>query len=85
MTISLFVNIKKIKIFIMTSSDILQNKDYFIHENIGIFDDTPDVSRTVAVVDGYIGEESTSIVNLFGAAGKPLFILNNYIFDKIQK
>ena len=55
-------------------------KDYFIKEDIGIFDDTPDVSKTVAIVDGYIGEESTSIVNLFGAAGKPLFILNNFIY-----
>ncbi|MBQ6695388.1 MAG: hypothetical protein IJN16_01660 [Lachnospiraceae bacterium] len=51
----------------------------FEQAKIGVFDTTPDVTSTVALVDGYIGEEPTSIVNLFGAAGKPLFILNSWI------
>ncbi|WP_349946619.1 hypothetical protein ABFV83_20580 [Lacrimispora sp. BS-2] len=54
-------------------------KEYFIDNKIGILDETPDISRAVAISDGYIGEESTSVVNLFGAAGKPIFILNNHI------
>lgn len=53
----------------------------FVDEQIGIFDTTPDIINTVAAVDGYIGETSSSVVNLFEAAGKPLFILNNYIME----
>ena len=33
----------------------------------------------MALADGYIGEDATSVVNLFMAAGKPVFILNNFI------
>lgn len=53
----------------------------FVDEKIGIFDTTPDIINTVAAVDGYIGEASSSVVNLFEAVGKPLFILNNYITE----
>lgn len=60
-------------------------KAYFEGENIGVFDNTPDIERTVAIVDGYIGEEGTSVVNLFGAAGKPLFILNNFIYNEKEE
>lgn len=56
-------------------------KAYFIENKIGVLDETSDISRAVAISDGYIGEESTSVINLFGAAGKPIFILNNYITD----
>ena len=54
----------------------------FESEQIGILDKTPDIALTIAMVDGYIGEEATSVVNLFGAVGKPLFILNNFIVDR---
>lgn len=63
----------------------MELKAYFVNENIGIFDTTPDIINTVAVTDGYIGETSSSVVNLFEAAGKPLFILNNYIFGAFSK
>ncbi|WMC93862.1 hypothetical protein [Kineothrix sp. MB12-C1] len=53
-------------------------EDFLSCEN-GILDATTDISRTVAIADAYIGEESTSVVNLFGAIGKPVFILNNHI------
>lgn len=56
-------------------------KEYFLENKIGVFDETPDISRTVAISDGYIGEEGSSVINLFGAAGKPIFILNNHIVD----
>lgn len=54
-------------------------QEQFIEENIGILDTTPDIVQAVAVADAYIGETASSVINLFQAAGKPLFILNNYI------
>lgn len=54
-------------------------KEYFLDNKIGVLDETPDISRTVGIADGYIGEEGSSVINLFGAAGKPIFILDNYI------
>ncbi|WP_312503636.1 hypothetical protein [Lacrimispora sp.] len=60
-------------------AEYISLKEYFIVHKIGLLDETPDISRAVAISDGYIGEESTSVVNLFGAAGKPIFILNNHI------
>ncbi len=56
-------------------------KEYFIKNKIGVLDETPDISRAVAISDAYIGEEGTSLIYLFGAAGKPIFILNNHITD----
>lgn len=44
-------------------------------ENI-IVDETADVSRAVAISCAYIGEDTSSIVHLFGAMGKPVFLLN---------
>ena len=57
----------------------------FIASEVGIIDNTPDVVNTVALVDGYIGEASSSVVNLFEAAGKPVFILNNYITERVSE
>ncbi|MDE6568246.1 MAG: hypothetical protein K2K70_11015 [Lachnospiraceae bacterium] len=54
-------------------------KQRFIEEDWGIFDDTPDIEKTIALCDVYIGDSATSVTSLFGVAGKPLFILNNYI------
>jgi len=56
-------------------------KEYFIENKIGVLDETSDISRAVAISDAYIGEEGTSVIYLFGAAGKPTFILNNHITD----
>lgn len=52
---------------------------YFVSDEVGILDTTPDVTDTIAIVDGYIGEASSSVAYLFEAAGKPIFILNNFI------
>jgi hypothetical protein len=60
-------------------------KKYFLENKIGILDETPDISRAVTISDGYIGEDGSSIINLFGAVGKPIFILNNYITDVFSK
>ncbi len=54
----------------------------FIEENIGIYDDTPDIEKTIALSDVYIGDDGTSVTSLFAVAGKPLFLLNNFILSK---
>lgn len=60
-------------------------KTLFIKENIGIYDETPDIEKTIALSDIYIGDSGTSITSLFGVAGKPLFILNNNIHTLPEK
>lgn len=50
--------------------------EYFLQSGIGVLDQTPDIEKTIAIVDGYIGDSATSVVNLVGAAGKPMFILD---------
>ncbi|MDE7322287.1 MAG: hypothetical protein K2N73_06060 [Lachnospiraceae bacterium] len=54
-------------------------KSEYIDSNIGILDETPDIECSIALSDAYIGDSGTSVTSLFGVAGKPLFILNNYI------
>lgn len=54
-------------------------KQFFIDKNLGIYDDTPDMDKTVALSNVYIGDAGSSIISLFGMAGKPIFILNNEI------
>lgn len=60
-------------------------KSYFVKNKIGVLDETPDISNTIAISDAYIGEEGSSVINLFGAVGKPIFILNNYITEYVEK
>ena len=54
-------------------------KEFFIRNELGIYDDTPDMTKTIALSDAYIGDDSTSVTSLFGMAGKPIFVLNNDI------
>jgi hypothetical protein len=54
----------------------------FILNNIGILDTTPDVTLSVVISDAYIGEESSSIVHLFGVIGKPIFVLDMELREK---
>lgn len=54
-------------------------KEYFFASGIGIYDDTPEIETTIALCDAYIGDGGSSVTALFGAAGKPMFILNNAI------
>ena len=60
-------------------------KKRFADENLGIYDDTPDITSTIALSDVYIGDSATSVTSLFGMAGKPLFILNNLIHSLPEK
>ena len=58
---------------------------YFEQQSTGILDRTPDITATVAVADAYIGEAASSVVHLFGAAGKPIFILDDFITEEFQE
>ncbi len=54
-------------------------KQYFLEKNLGIYDNTPDISDVIALCDAYIGDAETSVTSLFGIVGKPLFILDNHV------
>lgn len=54
-------------------------KEYFISNDLGIYDNTPEIADTIALCDAYIGDSGTSVTSLFGIVGKPMFILNNNI------
>lgn len=60
-------------------------KEYFIENDIGIYDDTPDIDNSIAISDVYIGDTKTSVTSLFGVAGKPLFFMNNDINAQPQQ
>lgn len=60
-------------------------KQYFIENNLGIYDDTPEIEPTIAQCDAYIGDGATSVTALFAAAGKPLFLLDNRIDSEPEK
>ena len=60
--------------------DLLKKR--FIEEEIGIYDTTSDMENTIAWSDVYVGDDASSVVSLFGVAGKPLFILNNRLHRK---
>lgn len=62
--------------------DFLKLKDRFLSEDIGIYDDTPDIEATIANCDAYVGDTGTSVTSLFGVAGKPVFLLNNNIYTE---
>lgn len=56
-------------------------KEMFIGNNLGIYDDTPDIANSIAISDAYIGDSGTSVISLFGITGKPIFILDNLIHE----
>lgn len=53
----------------------LKLKEQYMTNNIGIYDTTSDITASVSLSDAYIGEETSSIVHLFGVIGKPIFLL----------
>lgn len=53
--------------------------DWFKKNNVGIYDESDDISRAVSISDAYIGEENSSVVHMFGVLGKPVYIINNRI------
>ena len=54
----------------------------FSKDGIGVLDTTPDIENTIAMSDGYIGSGASSVVNLFSAAGKPVFLFDNQIAEE---
>lgn len=56
-------------------------KKVYIGKKIGIYDDTPDIAKSLAVSDVYIGDNGTSVSSLAGIAGKPIFMLNDSIYS----
>lgn len=54
-------------------------KKDFKNSDTGIYDTTADITQTIAQCDAYIGDAASSVMSLFGMAGKPLFLLNNNI------
>lgn len=61
-----------------------QLKQQFFADHLGIYDDTPNIEASIALSDVYIGDMMTSVTALFGAAGKPLFLLNNMLLQEPQ-
>lgn len=57
----------------------LKIKKNYMDVGIGILDETPDISITVAYSDVFIGDSGTSVTSLFVVCGKPLFILDDAI------
>ncbi len=46
-----------------------------------IYDTSSDISEAVVISDAYIGEESSSVIHLFGVLGKPIFALDHLNID----
>lgn len=57
-------------------------KNYYLQNDIGIYDTSPDMTDAIAWSDAYIGDAASSLTSLFGIVGKPLFILNNQIHSE---
>lgn len=60
-------------------------KKEFIDNNIGILDDTVDVSTSVALSDIYISDVGSSVRLLFGVVGKPVVMIDESIHSLPQK
>lgn len=50
----------------------------------GVYDESPDVHRAIAISDAYVGDWS-SLVTLYGITGKPIFITNIKYNTNIRK
>ncbi|MBQ9699995.1 MAG: hypothetical protein IJV71_05170, partial [Lachnospiraceae bacterium] len=54
----------------------------YIKEDVGIYDDTPELNRAIAWADAYYGDHS-SLVNLFEEAGKKVLIQSVSVMEDI--
>lgn len=63
----------------------IELKNFFVDNEIGVLDTTPDISFTVAAADGYIGSPGSSVINMFGAAGKPIFLFDDKVTDVVPE
>lgn len=53
----------------------------YIEQDWGIYDDTADLDRAIVMSDAYYGD-SSSVVQLYKATGKPIMIQNVYVLDE---
>ena len=51
--------------------------DYFNENQVGVLDETADVSRAVAATDAYMGSYYSSIMGLFEVCNKPVFCFDS--------
>ena len=51
-------------------------RDRYIEESWGIYDDTADMDRAVALSDAYYGVGSSSVVQVYQKTGKPMMLQN---------
>ena len=51
--------------------------NYYVQNNIGIFDESADISTAIALCDGYIGSRYSSIIDLFEVSGKPIYLFDS--------
>lgn len=65
--------------------EFLELKAQYIEEGWGIYDDTPDIEQTIALCDAYVGDIGSSVTSLFGVAGKPEFLLKNWLHTLPQE
>jgi len=56
----------------------------FLDSKIGVLDKTADVGIAVALCDAYVGEDASSIINMFGIAGKPRFYIGIKLYQDID-
>lgn len=62
----------------------LEIKEDYISGNWGIYDDTPELDRAIAISDVYYGDRS-SVVQLYQQTGKPVMIQDvDVIFDTVK-
>lgn len=57
-------------------------KEAYILGKWGIFDDSAQMERAMFYADMYLGDDGSSMVNLFAAAKKEIFILDNHLLDR---
>lgn len=57
-------------------------EERFLREKIGVLDKTADVGIAVALCDAYLGESASSVIHMFGIAGKPRFFINTQRSDR---
>jgi len=60
-------------------------KKEFLEADLGIYDDTPDITNTIALCDAYFGDGGSSVISLFGVAGKPIFIIGSGILHRPEE
>ncbi len=48
-------------------------EQFFQEQNLGVIDYSADIDRAIVCSDAYIGDSGTSILQMFGVLGKPIF------------